>query len=329
MRHATTPVLLLACACSAWSDPDEGKLGETGLEEREETGLDTGGGPVDRVAMSFSVALQRGDWGGSLTRCQVELAFMEEGERDGLFASTGGRVIELPTEPGSCAFTSFYDEQASDGLWSVQGSRRAGDSVWLHGDGESIELALERDSRGRYRYVLADCDASSFPFARVLDLEVPGWDGEGGVEGFEADDAFVTGPDLGITSLPGELDEEGRLPLAAGEDLPVAWSTLQPLPEVDGEPATWVPYLMLRNFHPGDPSPIEALACLPGDDQAFTIPSEELARLTPSESEGPGDPDIGFQVDSWTQGPELDTPWHTSARVISAVSEGGILLLGS
>ncbi len=300
---------------------DEGKW-DTGLE-------DTAAPPAmgERINMAFSVALQRGDWGETVTRCQVEVAFLEVGQHDGLFRSAGGADIEYPTTPGTCAYTSFADQRPAVGLWSVRGTRRAEDSIWLHGDDHSLELTLSTDDRGRYTYRLADCDESIFPFAQVLDLEVPGWDGPDGLEGFGAWDAFAVGPDVAITSLPDALDDHDRLVLAAGDDLPVSWSYLQDLPEVDGQAVEHVPYLMLRNMHPGDPEAIEALACLPSHSGTATVSAADLAQLTPSSDPETGDPYVAFQLDAWYEGPELRTPWRSTSRVLSMVTEGGIVIL--
>jgi hypothetical protein len=312
---------VVMAGCHALPEIDEGKLGETGLE-------DTGRTPLpDTIDMAFSVALQRGDWGQTVTRCQVEVAFLESGQHDGLFASTGGMDITYPTVPGTCAYTSFAEEQATVGMWSVRGTRRADDSIWLHGDDTSLELELNTDSRGRYTYALDGCDEERFPFARVLDLEVPGHEADDGLEGFDAEQAFAVGPDLVITDLPDSYDEHGRLVLAPGEDLPVSWTALQDLPEVAGVPVSHVTYLMLRTMHPGDPQPLEALACLPAEGATTTISAADLAMLQPSEDPSIGDPYVAFQVDTWYEGPPVVTPWRSTSRVLSVVTEGGIVIL--
>jgi hypothetical protein len=321
MMRALLSCSALLCGCHALPGIEEGKLGETGLE-------DTGREPLpERIELAFSVALQRGDWGQSVTRCQVELAFLEAGQHDGLFASAGGVDITYPTEPGTCAYTSFAEQPAAVGLWSVRGTRRAAESIWLHGDEGSLELALSTDSRGRYTYALQGCDEASFPFARVLDLEVPGHDADDGLEAFEAEQAFAVGPDLAITALPDTMDEQGRLVLAPGEDLALSWASLQALPEVDGVAVAQVTYLMLRNFHPGDERPLEALACLPSETTATTISAADLALLEPSGDPTTGDPYIAFQVDAWYEGPPVHTPWRSTSRVLSVVTEGGIVIL--
>lgn len=321
MNRALLLCSALLAGCHALPEIDEGKLGETGLE-------DTGRTPLPAtIDMAFSVALQRGDWGQTVTRCQVEVAFLESGQHDGLFASTGGLDITYPTTPGTCAYTSFAEDPPTVGIWSVRGTRRAADSIWLHGDDGSLELELSTDSRGRYTYALDGCDEERFPFARVLDLEVPGHAADDGLEGFEAEQAFAVGPDLVITELPDSLDEQGRLVLTPGEDLELSWTPLQDLPEVDGVPVASVTYLMLRNMHPGDPEPLEALACLPGEGSAATISAADLALLQPAEDPTTGDPYVAFQVDAWYEGPAVTTPWRSTSRVLSVVTEGGIVIL--
>jgi hypothetical protein len=321
MRPLLPALAGLLIGCHANPGLDEEKLGETGLEDTARPSL------AERVVMSFSVALQRGDWGESLTRCQVELAFLERGQHDGLFNSPSGQVIDYPTTPGTCRYTSFTESEAALGLWSIKGTRQAGQSVWLHGDEASLELELGIDDRGRYTYALNDCDEAAFPFAQVLDLEVPGDDGEDGLAGFEAPEAFAVGADIAIDALPLPLDERGRLVLPAGEDLRVGWSYLQQQPSIDGQAVEHLPYLMLRNMHPGDEQPFEALACLPSQLGTATIGAADLAQLTPAGDPETGDPYVAFQLDAWYEGPAVQTPWRSSSRVLSMVTEGGILIL--
>lgn len=322
MRTTLPSLACLLAGCLASPELDQGKLDDTGLADTAPPEA-----LAERITMAFSVALQRGDWGQTVTRCQVEVAFLEEGQHDGLFDSSGGTEIERPTTPGTCAYTSFAEQEPAVGLWTVRGTRRADDSIWLHGASESLELALSTDDEGRYTYGLQSCDEARFPFAQVLDLEVPGWEGSDGLEGFDAEQAFAVGADLQISSLPDGLDEQGRLVLAPGEDLPVAWSSLQDLPEVDGEPMTQVTYLMLRNMLPGVEEPLEALACLPDTPGEATISAADLALLTPSEDLDTGASFVAFQVDAWYEGPQVQTPWRSSTRVLSVVTEGGIVIL--
>ena len=325
MTRALLPVLLALAACHDLPGFVEGKLDETGLD----TGAsDTGRVPLsDRIEVAFSVALQRGDWGETLTRCQVEVAFLEAGQHDGLWASAGGKVIELPTDAGTCAYTSFADEEPAVGIWSVRGTHRAADTITLRDDEGTLELELTTDSRGHHTYALPDCDEASFPFGRVLDLEVGAWEADDGLEAFDAEQAFAVGPDLAITALPDSLDAQDRLVLAPGDDLPVSWSYLHDFPEVGGDPMGHVPYLMLRNMHPGDPDPLEALACLPDETGEATISADDLALLEPTTDPETGDPYVAFQIDAWYEGPAFSTPWRSSSRVLSMVTEGGIVLL--
>ncbi len=321
MRTVMPCCALLLVGCHALPELDEGKLDETGLEDTASPTLHA------RVTMAFSVALQRGDWGDSVTRCQVEVAFLEEGQHDGLFDSDGGSEITLPSTPGSCAYTSFADVEPALGLWTVRGTRRAEDSIWLHGDDGALELTLGTDETGRYTYSLPDCDEHSFPFAQVLDLEVPGWSGPDGLTSFSAPEAFAVGPDMAITSMSHSPDERGWVVVPAGDDISLVWSYDDALPTVDGEAVAHTPYVMLRNMHPAVEDPIEALACLPSVTGTVTISAADLAQLTPTDDPESGDPFVAFQVDAWYEGPEFQTPWRSSSRVLSVVTEGGIVVL--
>jgi hypothetical protein len=308
---------LLGLACSALTDLDKGSLTDTG---------DTGPLMARRVSISFSVALQRGWWGGELNRCQVQVAFNERGQGDGLFRGAGA-VIAHPSEPGTCAYTDFEDDEQAAGLWSVRGTRRADETIWLHGPEASLPLELGQDSSGRYTYDLIDCDEASFPFAQPFDLEVPGWEGADGMEGFEIEQALVTGPDMHIDSISAPEGAPGRRVLARGEDLSVSWSYEGDPEEVAGLEIAHTPYLMLRNTRQGEEATFEALSCLPSTWGEATVSAEDLALLEHSDDVDEADPYIAFQIDAWYGGPEFATPWHETSRVLSMVTEGGTLIL--
>lgn len=312
------PILLTACTATT-------EIGEDSYEETQEDTLEEE--ETERASMSFSVALQRGDWGASVTRCQVEVAFMDAGREDGLWEGANAAVVERPEEPGSCIHTSFDDEEPALGLWQVRGDRQAGESLWLHGREDSLELMRQTDEDGRVFYGLEACSEALFPFGEVLDIEVPGDDGPDGLSGFDAEDAFVVGPDIVITELSAPLDETARLELSVGQDLTLTWDYLQDLPVAGGALLDHVPYLMIRNQRQGEEQPFEAVACQPDIWGEITVPADMLALLEPLDDEATGDPYLAVQLDAWYEGPKVLTPWGSSTRVLSMVTEGGIALL--
>ena len=320
--HRPLPLALLAvplmAACSDYYVYDERGLGMP---------YDGDGPSWSRVGVAFQVAFQRGDWGASTMRCQVEVAFLDQGQRDGMFMGGEGAVIDWPQQPGSCRYTSFAEEDQARGLWSVRGSLQGGEVVWLHGQDDSLELTLQQDDLGRWYYGLEDCSEERFPFAAVFDLEVPGGEGAGALPGVLLEQVFVAGADLVISELPAELDEHGWLQHDQHQTLELAWEYLQPLPALQGQPLVPQEYAVLRNMLPGDPLPFEALTCQPQSSGELHIAAADLALLEPTLDPGIGDPYVAFQVDTWLEGPAVDTPWGTSTRVTSTVSEGGTLIL--
>ncbi len=318
MARALSILALLLCGCTATIEIEEEALEAPWQGEAQQW---------DRVAMSFSVALQRGDWGATITRCQVEVAFTDPGSHDGLWEGTGNAVIELPKAPGTCAYTSFGEDEQSLGLWQVRGSWQGGEALWLHGPDDSLELVRQTDEDGRVYYGLEACDDDIFPFSEVLDIEVPGDDGDDGLGAFFAEEAFVVGPDIVLTELPADLDESARLVLDPPRDHVLAWDYRQDMPVARGAAVQHVPYLMLRNMHQGEEQPFEALACQPDVWGQITVPAADLAQLEPMQDDATGDPYLAMQLDAWYEGPKVRTPWGSSTRVLSAVTEGGIALL--
>lgn len=279
------------------------------------------------LEVAFLVVYQRGDWLDHVTRCQVEVAFLDAGLHDGVGLGSVGQAITLPEDPGTCAFTDFSEVPASQGLWSVRGNRQAGESVTLSDASRHLDLLQTRDEHGRIYYALADCDEASFPFGAVLDLDVPGDDGPRGVPAFSAEECCAVGPDVTLGALPDPQDDRGWLQHPQAEDLTLTWTRGGDLPTIDGTPVEATPYLMLRNFHPGEPLPFQALACAPAADGSVTAPAADLAQLDPGEDLATGDPYVAAQLDTWYEGPPFSTLGQRSTRVTSAVTDGGVMLL--
>ncbi|MFH1466748.1 MAG: hypothetical protein ABIO70_20350 [Pseudomonadota bacterium] len=314
------PLLTLALtACTAKTDL--GRYGDTAPPE------DSASPEAVPVDVAFLQVLQRGDWLDHVTRCQVEVAFLDAGRPDGMGAGTAGQDIRLPTAPGTCEFTDFSEVPVSQGLWAVRGSREAGEVVTLSDTSRSLTLVQERDARDLPYYTLPDCDEASFPFGAVLDLDIPGDEGPRGVPAFSAEGCCAVGPDVILGPLPDPQDERGWLQHPQAEPLTLTWTRDGDLPEVDGTAVTATTYLMLRNFHPGEAQPFQALACLPDAEGTVTAPAADLALLEPNADLSTGDPYIAAQLDAWVEGPPLYTFLVRSTRITSVVTDGGIMLL--
>ncbi len=318
------PPLLAAFALPALACQEYWIHGEDGISfPYDDAGWDAG----RPFSIAFDVAFQRGSWGESVDRCQVEVAFHRDWESDGMNAGAEGAVIEIPQEPGSCLATWFdEDEPRSEGAWHVAGSLSGAQRIYLHGQERSLELELQDDAQGRLTYALPDCDEDSFPFGEVFDLDVPAGTGPAGLPELRIERVFGVGPELQLLQ-PGEPEEQGCVVHDPSQPLDVAWEHLGTVPRMDGEPLEREELVFLRNNELGEELSFEALACLPSAEGELIIPADDLLLLSPNQDLETLDPYVAFQVDARYYGPEAQTPWGQAARVSSTVTSGGILIL--
>ena len=288
---------------------------------------DDAGWDLDRqFSIAFDVAFQRGSWGESVDRCQVEVAFHRDWESDGMNAGAAGAVIEIPEEPGSCMATWFDDEVRSEGAWHVAGSLSGAQHIYLHGQDQTLELALQDDAQGRLTYALADCDEQSFPFGEVFDLDVPAGTGPNGLPELQLEQVFGVGPELQLLQ-PGQAQDQGCVFHDPSQALDVAWEHLGAVPRMEGAPLEREELVFLRNNELGQELSFEALACLPDAEGQLVIPADDLLQLSPNQDLEALDPYVAFQVDARYYGPVAETPWGQASRVSSTVTSGGILIL--
>ncbi|MCB9792381.1 MAG: hypothetical protein H6741_06600 [Alphaproteobacteria bacterium] len=285
---------------------------------------------VPDLRMSVDAALQVHSWGAQVGRCQLQIAFYEDNEQDGMGMGQQGEVIQLADDEGGaqCSLTVFEDQPAA-GNWMVRGSRIAGDHLMLIAHDLSVPLELAVDGQGMQYYGLADCDAVSYPFGRLFTLDAPDTEADGVVEqgflgSFQVADAVVTGAALTLlapevdTSLGPELIHDPQ------DDLTLAWALDADGPTLDGEPLTPRVSVTLRNMRRSDNRTLEALNCTTEGD-SLTLPGGHLSLLTPSG--GPEELYVALQVDAITEGPEVQLPWGQSTRSRSTMSVGGTVLL--
>ncbi len=300
------------------------------------------------INVSFDVGFQRNNWGETLSRCQVQVAFTRRGESDGMGEGEEPYRQEMvyPDEIDTCTLTRFdevdssapeepQDEERpgepdsndgeSEDNWNLRGTMDAGECIWLHGDERSWALTRLIDGQDRVTYEMADCDADTFPFGQVLDLDVGAADARPPLAGLALDDAFVVGPQLDVQVLL-ESPQDGLIYHRVDNPLLVEWEEAGPPPDV-AHVFMHEELVMIQVSEMGVADPIEALACRPdlAADEVMVAPSilEELPHNIALDDNLYS---TSFQVDSRYVGPEMQTPWGEVIRVSTTVTDGGLLV---
>lgn len=300
------------------------------------------GSASSMINVSFGVAFQRNNWGDTLQRCQVQVAFTRTGESDGMGMgdSSVQEHIQVPEEEGWCMTTRF-DEVSDDpppepgdedlgpdrtDNWNLRGSLDAGCRVWLHGEGGSWPLERHFDDKDRVIYELDSCDELSFPFGQVLDLEISEPDAAPPLAGLRLEGAFAVGFPLEVEVLI-DAPQQGILYHRVDNPLLVAWQELVWDWDLEGD---WEheELAVLRVSEFGVADPVEVLACRPPlENDEILFGSEQLSGLPHNHQPDSDHWSSTFQVDSRYIGPMLATPWGEVMRVESTISDGGILVL--
>jgi hypothetical protein len=310
------------------------------------------------INVSFDVGFQRNNWGETLARCQVQVAFTRRGESDGMGESEEPyrQEINYPDEIDTCALTRFDDvdssapeepvgggqpgqpddgdrdsedrdseDRDSEDNWKLRGTMDAGECIWLHGEERSWALHRLIDGQDRVYYEMADCDADTFPFGQVLDLDVGAADARPPLAGLALDDAFVVGPQLNVQVLL-ESPQAGLIYHRVDNPLLVEWEEVGPPPDVE-HVFMHEELVMIQVSEMGVADPIEALACRPdlAADEVMVAPSI-LSDLPHNIALDDNLYSTSFQVDSRYVGPELQTPWGEVIRVSTTVTDGGLLV---
>ncbi|MFT4975269.1 MAG: hypothetical protein ACI8S6_001156 [Myxococcota bacterium] len=289
----------------------------------------------DTIEVSADVALQRNNYGETISRCQIQLAFSPT-TWDEQEADEDKWVVTPPDEPGTCAFSvepepteAIPGEEGDD--WAVSGSLIGPDQIALVGEDITLLLSAVEVDGGALRYELPpeDCDDIDFPFGAVFDLDVS--EGEvassDGLPGFVVEQALAIGPDVTLTAPSIEGLEGDRVPHPQGEELVVRWALGDSAPEVGG--VGLVPEVELKIYnqdrkreHSG-----EWLVCWPEADGGFTVPAQALSQLTANEAAGGDRWFASVTVHTITDSPPFEAPWGEPVQLRAHISEGGMILL--
>lgn len=235
---------------------------------------------------SAHATLQRASWGSFPTQCALEVAFTVPAEpvdpEEG--PSTPGVFIEVPDEPGTCAYTAFSldDTHAADPI-GVRGSVDAGASVQLADSEGALGLTRVEGSDG-IRYRRDDCTPASWPGGRTLDLSVPGSAREGGLPAFTMREVVAVGPDIRRVQ-PTDADLTGDTVVHPhGTSFTLAWEEIGPRPVLDGRPVVPAEILFFRHIELSEGRIFEALACRARESGRFEVTAADMAKLAPDDA---------------------------------------------
>ncbi len=278
-------LLALLAACNDY------RLGKADLHGGVDAG-DTSASPrVEEEVLviadgSAHATLQRASWGSSPTQCALEVAFTVPAEpvepEEG--PSTPGVFIEVPDEPGTCAYTAFslHDTHAADPI-GVRGSVDAGASVQLADSEGAMGLTRLEGAEG-IRYRRDDCTPASWPGGRTLDLSVAGSAREGGLPAFTMREVVAVGPDIRRlrptdAELSGDTVEHPH-----GTPFTFAWEEVGPRPLLNGRPVVPGKILFFRHIEISEGRIFEALACRALESGRFEVAAADMARLAPDDA---------------------------------------------
>lgn len=291
------------------------------------------------ITISADIALQRNNYGNTISRCQIQFAFSPLYEDAPDPPATPPWVVANPEKPGTCAFSleplpdaDHSPDSPTEDNWSISGSLAGPDEILLYSDVVDLRLsAISLDDQTlRYELPPEDCDDITFPVGELLTLDVP--EGEAvstdSLPGFYIEDALAVGPDVFVTAPTPDLDMASDRALhLSDEDLDVRWSFSGPAPVVDGTPVPPEVRVKLYNQDRNREFNNEWLVCWPEQDGRLTIPAEELAQLTANPSPQEDRWFAGLAVHTRTDSPAFEAPWGEPVQLRAHISEGGMLVL--
>lgn len=283
-----------------------------------------------RFDISIDVAFQRTNFGQEISRCQFQVALYYYYQSD--FMGEGGnhQRIDFPDTAGACLMTEFTEPQPNgqqDGLWQVRGSIDVGETIYLVGRNQDLELHRIEDFGGRIFYDMVDCNAESFPFSEVFDLDAPDANMGSDYDALFLEQAIVVGPSIRVTSPGPELVEDGQVFHANDTDFEMAWEETGEVPDLGTERVHHDKLIFLRNAEKGQHHPFEAMACRPSTENSMVIPSATLLEFTANPSHSADDYYTAVQVDAQTISPQTETPWGQLLHSRAVVTDGGVIRL--
>ena len=292
------------------------------------------------ASLRIDLALQQNDWGNRTTRCQMQVAFEPLPEYTDPSDAAGGspdpdapapRQMVLPTEAGSCAFTSLPppppppDEEdgdlppLDDDNWQLSGEVVGPTYIEMWGSEDSWTLDTTHTDHGGLRYEWTDCSVEDYPFSSTLTMDVPASPDPDGVHPFTMTELVPVGPHLRL--IAPSPQEHGKPQHVVEEPLVIEWEIEGALPRIEG--AAQVPETLVK-IQTQDHERKEDtrwVICWPEEDGWIEMSPETLAPLF----EGRTDPDIyvtHVDVHMEILGEDRPTPWGEALTVRTHTSSG-------
>lgn len=297
------------------------------------------GNPIANA--SFNVGIESSAYGTTLGRCEVQVAFYQPDEDDGLGEVPGedndvdnpdaqdtseeesefATVIPIVDTPGECEYARFNPDDVNEpGAPNIRGTLTAGDEVLLT-DENPITLELVEMGENGWSYAMSGCTQATFPFSRTFSVSAPGE--IDGVPGFSLENAVVVGPDFDFNGLE-SLNEEDQWSVPADADFEVTWTESAAAPENADGPISPNQSFTIVTSRIGDNRLVEVLSCEPNQSGQMIVPQESLALLTQTRELG-DDVYTSLQLDIEYLGEEVEASWGELVRIRSRVSKSGRL----
>lgn len=278
----------------------------------------------EQANASINLIFQYSSFGNTAAGCVFDVAFYPVTEDDGYGSGGTAQTIDLPTEPGTCAFTRFDpDDTGTGGSMTVRGTDDAGAELHAYNGAYDIPLRRQESEDGTVRYRWEECTHSGFPFAQTLSLRGDGK--AGGIAAFDLPEVIAVGPDV-IQNHPSPEDlDRGVLPTSLAQPFDWQWAWSAGFPSTAEGPVAVTQMFVIRNARTADNQLLEALACKPTEDGGLTVDPSDLGQLTPD----PGDDSTygAAQLDTYFEGAAAEAPWGETLRAQSLISLSGLLRL--
>ena len=313
--------------------------------------------PPPHVAASLRVdlAIQEREWGETVTRCQVQVAFEPLPEFTDPSAAAEGALdgaddeveepakVVIPDIPGTCAFSEVDppdapsepqepsdrdpdapgEPEADSDNWQLSGEVVGPDFIELWDGRDAWTLDAVETPHGGLRYEWVDCARDGYPYGATLSMDVPESSDPDGVYAFTMTDLIPVGPRV---VLDAPESDGGRLPVFdPAQPLYVAWHTEGIDPELGGTPVASEVLVKLKSQDQRQEEPVRWLVCrAEGDDLELSV--EALAPLV----EGRDDPEVyttNLDVHTQILVRERPTPWGEAMTVRTHGSAGAGLKL--
>lgn len=303
------PSFLLFAGCVLDSDLGDDKATGDGDAGAEAILEDAG------VKLTVDGSFHTSSWGSAVPNCRLDISFVRIEDDADAQVGTDGTVTTLAEEPGTCAITHYDPGEAIEAKeWDPPGYLEAGSEIALSDEFGRIVLPRVDNADGTFVYSLADCTEETYPFGRLLDLELPS--GVGSISASTLPNSVAVPPDFRLVSPTTVLVVDGGFAHFADEPLVLAWTEVTE-DAGDGSVYDASTNVWLRNSARDlDNQIIEAVHCLPADGvSGVEVPVDILAQITPLDPADTEKYSLAGQVDLRADARDVEVDWASEARM--------------